>query len=103
MSSDGQTIHLSSTSAALSDDTAYWVNIDMGSSFTLQTATDYVLAVAVAESGSIHFDTAASGGDLRQYDVDAVDCGVETITLPGDDPARYNPTIIFNNSPGDPS
>ena len=103
MSSNGQTIHLSAVSAALSDNTAYWVNIDMGSSFTLQAATDYVLAVGVGESGTIDIDQADAGGGIFQDDVDAVECGVETITTPGTDLSYNYPTIIFNNSAGDPS
>jgi len=98
---DGGTVHLSNSGAVTGSGT--WLNIDMGSSYTIQAATSYRLTVqltladAVIKIGA----TALDSGLYKRDNGFAYNCG--GAMTDDADVVTKNLTIIFNNSAGDPS
>lgn len=106
-SSDGTKL-LSAESSTITDGVAGWVNLSMGGSTSVSASTDYYLGVRVANGSGSGVIEQGTGDATGFYIFDSTTCG-ENISTPGEagdvraGSQNLSPTIIFNNSSGDPS
>lgn len=96
---------LLSGSAAVSHSGTQWVNIDMGSSYTLVAATTYYLAVSsqtnMSSGQGVRYDTS---GDGYFYDTIAWNCSNDPITVEESSVgSELDLVIYFDNNSGDPT
>lgn len=96
--SDGGTVHLSGSGTAPASG---WLNVDMGSGFTLVAATDYRLQVNPDDPITLSTGTYVGAGETQEDIGFGYNCG-SAMTEDGSWQGR-DMTIIFDNSAGDPS
>ena len=98
------TLLASCTDATVVDDTADWANCDYGSEVELQSGQTYYLAIAVADGGGsfVYYRSDESGS--MYYDSEVSPCGNSLNTLNETlSHAGRVVTVVWNNTPGDPS
>lgn len=88
-------------SAAAGNNTAGWINIDMGSTYNIVASTTYWLGFQASTSTVTSIGVSSGTGDIRKDSSHSYSCG-STIANDAQETSGGQITILFNNTAGSP-